>query len=168
MFKCYFILIMLLSTTSASASWLDAMPQYESQVKINFMPLLGNEQSLVVNAGKKDSQSKHYIAGVILQKENPAALTMLVVNVKDSLSHLTFQLNNIPVKAVCKRLNLNRDNEIAGYKTSTGTKAELYYPQTGFVRPWFTFFKAQSNARLLEEEALGSSLSACQIPSQFL
>ena len=65
--KSFLSLVMLATVPVQASAWLNSMPAYKSQISINFINLLGNEQAEVINKGLKSAS------------ENPVSYTHLTL-----------------------------------------------------------------------------------------
>ena len=169
--KSFLSLVMLATVPVQASAWLNSMPAYKSQISINFINLLGNDQAAVINRGLKSTSEKHYLAGVLLQKNKPTSLALIVANLNQELTGFNFDFNDVKVNAKCTRLNGSVADELLKFKSDFATSAKLYSNQMGASLPWYKF-KLERNANYfinkLNDNVRPNSISICEIPSQFL
>ncbi|MDN3384497.1 hypothetical protein QL995_17825 [Pseudoalteromonas sp. APC 3358] len=170
--KAFLSLLLIATLPLQAVEWLDPMTPMKSQVSINFVNLLGDEQASLINVGlNNNAGQKHYVAGVLIQKEKPKYLALIVANFDKSLSGLNFYFNHVNVKAACSRLKGDVADEILKTKAYLSQSVELYYKQMSFSAPWHHFLQA-SNARHFVQQISDvgniNSISLCEIPNQFL
>tara|TARA_R110001606_G_scaffold4967_1_gene23611 strand:+ start:46596 stop:47114 length:519 start_codon:yes stop_codon:yes gene_type:complete len=170
--KTFLSLLLIATLPLQAVEWLDPMTPKKSQVSINFVNLLGDEQASLINVGlNNNAEQKHYVAGVLIQKEKPKYLTLVVANFDKSLSGFDFYYNHVNVKATCSRLKGDVADELLKTKAYLSQSVELYYKQMSFSAPWHRFQQA-SNARHFVQQISDvgniNSISLCEIPNQFL
>lgn len=169
--KTFLSLFLISALPLQAVEWLDPMPANKSQVSINFVNLLGDEQATLINKGLNSTIEKHYLAGVLLQEDKPSSLGLIVANFNQELSGFQFVLNEVKVNAKCIRLNGDVTDEFLKVKTGFATNAKLYSSQMMSSKPWYTF-RTENNAKYfinkLNNNVSPNSISICEIPSQFL
>ena len=169
--KSFLSLVMLATVPVQASAWLNSMPAYKSQISINFINLLGNEQAEVINKGLKSASENHYLAGVLLQESKPTSMALIVANLNQELSGFHFNFNDVNVNAKCTRLKGDVTDELLKVKSDFAPSAKLYANQMGVSRPWYKFKlerKAGYFVNKLNDDVRPNSISICEIPSQFL
>ncbi|MBH0061736.1 hypothetical protein I6E85_11270 [Pseudoalteromonas sp. NZS71] len=170
--KTFLSLLLIASLPLQAGEWLDPMIPNKSQISINFVNLLGDEQASLINVGSNNNaEQKHYLAGVLIQKDKPKYLALIVANLDKSLSGFDFDFNHVNVKATCSRLKGDVADELLKTKAYLSQSVELYYKQMSFSSPWHQFKQASNTKRFIQKISdVGNvnSISLCEIPSQFL
>ena len=170
--KTFLSLLLIATLPLQAVEWLDPMTPMKSQVSINFVNLLGDEQASLINVGpNNNAEQKHYVAGVLIQKEKPKYLALIVANLDKSLSGFDFDFNHVNVKATCSRLTGDVADELLKTKASLSQSVELYYKQMSFSSSWHRFKQATNAKNFVQQISdVGNinSISLCEIPNQFL
>ncbi|MGO2275521.1 hypothetical protein [Pseudoalteromonas nigrifaciens] len=169
--KYFWFLLMLCSYPSAAADWLNTMVNYKSQISINFVNLLGNEQASIINKGSISAVQQHYLAGVLLHENKPHTLALIIANLDKGLSDLEFELNGVKVKVVCLQFAGNVTDKFLKATSKFPSNSNLYHSQLSSDGPWYRFYLEPNATGFIDKVKVDvnyQTISFCEIPHQFL
>lgn len=169
--RYFWFLLMLCSGPSSAADWLNTMVDYKTQISINFVNLLGNEQASIINKGSIIGVQHHYLAGVLLHENKPHSLALIIANLDKGLSDLEFDLNGVKVKVVCLQLGGNVTDKFLKVKSNFPSTSNLYHSQLSSNGSWHSFYLEPNERGFIEKvkaDVNYRTISFCEIPQQFL